>query len=474
MRNKHTWLLVHPEISRTRYNFKGVIENECLELEQLSAILKAEGQEVALWDGQVESLSLSAAVRRLAPQVVVVTGRCRQENFMLEYCRTAKKVNPQTVTILMGQHAGLCPDRLCRDGVDYVLSSCNLFHPVHLVSRFFGEEDLPVKDALGHEDTPALYDDLSQVEGLHYRREDGTFGGQKALPFDPNRLPLADRSYFRAHPDNYRYLELTHAAWVRTAYACPYRCTFCHRNRANAGTYMTRDIADVVEEIGAIPDRNIYLCDDDFLFDEERLREFVRRIRERGIRKTYICYGRADFIASHEELMAELKSIGFYYILVGLESISDRQLADYHKRTTQKVNEKAIRICARLDLHLMAMFILDLDFTRRDFRDLYRYVRRERLRQVAVSIYTPELGLPSSEAYKDRLITDNPSHYDYLHLVARPSKLGVKGYYLQYYLLLIRLFIRAWRQGVYDFIDYGDYIRSLIRNIFVKRKHDDE
>ena len=47
-------LLIHPEISRTKYNFVGVIENECLELEYISTILKKEGHDVFLYDGQVE------------------------------------------------------------------------------------------------------------------------------------------------------------------------------------------------------------------------------------------------------------------------------------------------------------------------------------------------------------------------------------------------------------------------------------
>ena len=39
--NKLTFLLIHPEISRTKYNFVGIIENECLELEYISSMLKA-------------------------------------------------------------------------------------------------------------------------------------------------------------------------------------------------------------------------------------------------------------------------------------------------------------------------------------------------------------------------------------------------------------------------------------------------
>ena len=42
-KNNLTILLIHPEISRTKYNFVGIIENECLELEYIEAILKEKG-----------------------------------------------------------------------------------------------------------------------------------------------------------------------------------------------------------------------------------------------------------------------------------------------------------------------------------------------------------------------------------------------------------------------------------------------
>jgi hypothetical protein len=122
----------------------------------------------------------------------------------------------------------------------------------------------------------------------------------------------------------------------------------------------------------------------------------------------------------------------------------------------------------------MGMFIVDLDFTKKDFKDLYKWIKEHNLKHVAISIYTPELGLESFNQYKDRIITDNPSHFDYLHLVAKPTNMSVRRYYFNYYILLIKLFLKAKREGVYDFIDYGDYIKSFISNIFKKRSNDDE
>lgn len=451
-------LLIHPEISRTKYNFVGVIENECLELEYISAMLKEEGHEVTLYDGQVEQKPVSETLRKLKPDVVYVCGRTRQENFMLEYCREAKAVNSDTITMIGGLHAQLCYERLCADGVDYVFTAFDIYKIRDVMNFCYGQGNVF----------------LEETDGICYQRN-GEWIVNPAKPFDINELPLPDRTYFHEHPQNYRYLELEHAAWVRTAYSCPYRCKFCHRNRMNLGKYVCRDIHAVVDEIAQIPDDNIYIVDDDFLYDEDRLNTFIRLVREKDLHKNYICYGRADFIASHEELMAELKSIGLYYVLVGLETITDEQLKAYNKKSGLEANVKSIELCNRLGIHIMGMFIIDMDYKPKDFRILYRWIKAHSLRHVAISIFVPEMGLETFDEYRDRLITNNPSHWDYLHVVVKPDHMSVKRYYFHYYILLIKLFMKGKRDGIYDFIDYGDYIRSFVKNIFrSKRGNDDE
>lgn len=451
-------LLIHPEISRTKYNFVGVIENECLELEYISALFKEQGHIVSMYDGQVEDITVAEKIKSCKPDFVYVCGRTRQENFMLEYCRIAKEYRKDCVTVIGGLHAQLCYERMYREYVDYILTTFDIFKLLDLADYHFSEKK----------------SDLSKVEGICYQTAEG-WVCNPAVPFDIKRLPLPDRSYFYEHPDRYRYLELEHAAWVRTAYSCPYRCEFCHRNKMNSGEYVCREIEDVVEEIANIASDNIYIVDDDFLFDTARLRAFIKGIRERNIKKRYICYGRTDFIASNEELMAELESIGFYYILVGLESVEDAYLDRYHKKSNVDNNLKSIEICNRLGLHLMGMFIIDLDYKSKDFKRLYQWICRQELRHVAISIYTPEMGLPIYDVYRDRLITDNPSHWDYLHVVAKPEHMSVKRYYFHYYKLLIKLFLKAQREGVYDFLDYKSYILSFLKNMVTsKRSHDDE
>ena len=173
--------------------------------------------------------------------------------------------------------------------------------------------------------------------------------------------------------------------------------------------------------------------------------------------------------------MKKLKEIGLYYVLVGLEAIDDNKLNSYNKKSNINNNIKSIEICNDLGINIMGMFIVDIDYTAKDFKNLYKWIKSHNLKHVAVSIFTPEMGIETYDKYKNRLITQNPSHWDYLHLVAKPTKMSVRRYYYCYYKLMIKLFLKAQREGVYDFIDYKDYIISFVRNICkIKRKNDDE
>lgn len=457
MKKPLTFLLIHPEMTRSKYTFVGVIEDECLELEYISTMLSEAGHRPVIFDVHTESISVRSAILRHSPDVVYLYGQTRQESFILEYCETAKSIDSRIVTVVGGNHVQLVPERLYHDCVDYILTSYDIFKLLDIADYEFGEKRV----------------DLNKLDSL-CRRENGVWRQNPSLPFDINRLPLPDRTYFYRYPDHYPYLELRHAAWVRTAFCCPYRCKFCLRNKMNCGSYSARDIQSVVDEIESIQTENIYLIDDDFLFDEKRVREFIDTVRARKLQKTFICYGRADFIAAHEELMRDFKEIGLYYVLVGLEAFEDRYLDSYNKRSDMENNLKAIDICKRCDINMMAMFILDLDFTGKDFKALYRWIKAHDLTHVAVSIFTPEMGTELFEEYKDRLITDNPADYDYMHLVVKPTKLSVRRYYFHYYILLVKLFFKGQRDGIYKFLNYKKYIRYFLRDIFKPGKDNEK
>ena len=205
-------LLIHPEEARHKYNFKGIIENECLDLEYLSAVLKENGYETFFWDGKIEETKVQSKISEINPDAVYITGRNFQEEFVLEYAECAKNHNEKTIVITGGLHAQLCFERMYKPYIDYILKSFDVFKVLTLLSC---QNDYSV---------------LEKTDDICFKK-DGEWISNKAVPFDIKRLPRPDRSYFYEHPDNYNYLDLPHAAWVRTAYCCPYNCAFCLRNK---------------------------------------------------------------------------------------------------------------------------------------------------------------------------------------------------------------------------------------------------
>ncbi len=441
-------LLANPETSRNKYDFAGIIDDEPYELECLMAYLKQSGIECRIWDGQIKK-DFQNVFNSFKPDAVYFCGRTRQENFIKEYCRYCKsdKNSDSLITIVGGIHAQNCPERFHEEYIDFVVTT---FDPSAVLDILTGKEP-------------------ENISGIHYKsfeNQNNEWKVTESLPYNISNMPWADRSLFYENKEKYCYLELRPCAIIRTAFCCPYSCAFCYRNRLNCGKYTVRPVEDVVNEINAIECDNIYIIDDDFLVNVTRLEKFIDLIREKNIHKKFVCFGRADFIVKHPDIIKQLASIGFFYILTGLEYIENKRLRSKNKKSQVNSNVNAIRILHSNGIHMMGMFITDLDFTAHDFRKLYRWIKHYDLKHVAISIYTPEMCLENFEDYKDRMISDNPEEWDYLHLVAKPDKISVRKYYMYYHLLLIKLFLRAKRQGIYDFLNYGSFIKSFLKNLF--------
>lgn len=126
-------LLVHPEVSRNKYNFNGILENEPLELEYLSAVLKQEGYTPEIFDVPREAVSLEEKLRQCRPDVFYICGRIKQEAFMKEYIRLAKRLDPQVVTIVGGLHVQKNQERFYMPETDYILTTFDVFQVSRII-----------------------------------------------------------------------------------------------------------------------------------------------------------------------------------------------------------------------------------------------------------------------------------------------------------------------------------------------------
>lgn len=408
-----------------------------MELEVIYTVFKEAGYEVTLFDAiRPKDKTLEDIVEEIEPTITYTNGVVKQVPIMLEYCQRIKKYCNSIKTIVGGSYAEHNYESLYTPDLDYICRSYDPYVVLEVAKYLEGSRS-----------------NLDNLNGLCYK-ENNIWKHNSIRPFDINQLPITDRTYFYNNIEEFSYLDMRPAAQVRTSYSCPYHCKFCYRTSLNCGTYVTKEMDKVVEEIKGIQCDVIYFVDDDFLFQRERLQKFIDLVKEQGIHKKYICYGRTDFILKNKDIMMQLKDIGFCYILVGLEAVSDSYLSEYNKHVGAEHNRECVEFLNQIQLRCMGMMIADLGFTRKDFRSLYRWIKETKLKHVAISIFTPLPGSDLYEEYKDKLITQDLTKWDYVHLVVKPTKISVKAYYFYYYILVFRLFNLAKKYGIYDFMDW--------------------
>lgn len=413
-------LLVRPRPHKETIGLQHVMICEPLELEYLAGNIPAELSdqvETVIYDMILEKYSFENILLREKPELVAFTGYITHVGTIREMAEDVKKLLPFAVTAVGGVHAEVVTDDFISPYIDLVfgwngVKGFNYAVKNLLEGRIVGE----VK------------------EGLKSMESD---------PYDLRLLP-PDRSLVSRYRQKYYYMFHNPCALIKTSYGCPYNCSFCFCKEITRGSFYKRPIEEVVEEISTIPEREIYIVDDDFLYDEERLYRFIGLLRENHIDKRFLVYGRADFISSHPQLMEELFSVGLRAVIVGIESVRSEDLKDYRKGTTREINEKCIRTLKKIGIELYATLILPMDFSAADFRELSGWLVSQGMTFVNLQPLTPLPGTEIFTEYEGKLIIKREDHHlwDMAHVALKPDKMSIREFYYQILKVFWRVIMR--------------------------------
>lgn len=404
-------LLVRPPVPRATMGLKHIMVCEPLELEYVAAGL--EGHEVEIVDLILER-GLGRRLRRFRPDVVGTGAYIAGVNEAIKVCRAVKRWNPRCFTVVGGVHAALVPEDFSDAAVDCIV-------------RCDGTSAMPELIEALESGRP-----LREVRGLALPRPDGSVESTGSRPYmpDPDSLPLPRRDLVARLGHRYHYLFHRPVATVKTAWGCRHRCRFCFTWRITDGTLFTRGPESVVDELSRIEAEEIYIVDDAFLEDPGRLSKIARLLRERGIRKKYLVFGRTDFIAEHEEIIAEWAALGLCAVLVGLEAATDGELASMGKTTSVDCNRRAVEVLRRHGVDVYASLIPRPDYTPADWKRLQDLVEECGLYYLNVSPLTPLPGTLIWDEWKDRIAVSRRAHglWDLCHCVL-PTRMPLKDYY---------------------------------------------
>ncbi len=422
-------LLVKPPLNR---NLLAPNHDEPLELEYLAAA--AAGYDVQILDMRIDQ-NLERALSRFRPGLVGITAYTCDYNNALSVLREVKKFDRNIQTVVGGHHATVLPADFALPIVDVV---------------FLGAADDSFKEYVG------LMDAGRNVEGVKNIAlvRDGALHFTERAPFNKNLdlLPFPDRRSTLQYRGRYRDSMNNKTGLIMTSRGCPFRCTFCACWKIMDGKYLARSPESVVDEIAAMPEEVELVCfaDDNTLHSIQRAWRLVELVRERGIRKKFMMYARADTIVNNPDLMEALKDIGLNYLLVGIESFKDDELSGLNKKVTSRTNIEAVRLLKKIGIMISPHIIINPEFTRDDFHDLFHRVCEMELFRPVFTVLTP---LPGTELYEknaDRLAIRNYNFFDFTHSVL-PTKLPRREFYRQY----TKLYSRSY--------SFKRYFRSHLR-----------
>lgn len=400
--------MIRPRPPRETIGLQHVMIVEPLELEILYA-LKRETDTAIIVDMILEKKPVEYFLNLHKPDVLCLTGYITHVNTIISYCKTAKNILPEITTIVGGVHCEVCPEDFENDAVDFRVVRNAAINFTGLLNHIELKTELP--------------------EGVFCN---GDTLESKTLPAFDFRVPFPHRKAVKHYQHNYFYIFHDKVALLKTSFGCPYLCSFCFCRIITDKMYKQRPLSEVIEEIKTINETEIYIVDDDFLVDKKWLKAFIAEIKKQKIKKHYLVYGRADFIAENPEIMHELAQIGLRTVIVGFESFSDKELDKYNKKTSVAMYKQTMAVLHSEKIEVFATIIIPPEWDKTDFKNMVKVVKELGIHYVNLQPLTP---LPKTGvSYPDDKIIISKNDFekwDLAHVTVQPEKLTVAEFYTE-------------------------------------------
>jgi anaerobic magnesium-protoporphyrin IX monomethyl ester cyclase len=375
-----------------------------------------EDVEIGVLDCQAEMKDWKDVERYIAsysPHLVATSGFSCNAYTCAKLAQTAKKVDPDIVTVLGGQHFSLMD-----------IESLTSFPEIDFIVRGEGERTLvELIEAVREKG------DLGKVNGLTFRNEGKVVRSPPrdliedldTLPFPAYHLVERNLSMYHftmmAGKSRYLILEGSRGCW--------HRCSFCTQWRHWNGVWRTKSPKRIAMEMAHLRDELgagfIWLTDDNFEYGK-RGEELAQELGAQGFDDStpWFFQSRTDSIAKNPKVVAKLRKVGNNWQLIGVENGSPQALQDFKKGASVNDAKEAVRILKENDIFAQAMMVIG---SRKDSHASIQGLREFALEldphMAIFSILTP---FPGTEVYQEArtngwIEDDNFGHYDMVHAI---------------------------------------------------------
>jgi anaerobic magnesium-protoporphyrin IX monomethyl ester cyclase len=387
---------------------------------QLAAFLESQikNLEIKVLDCQAKSLDwkgLEREIESFNPDVVAPSGLATCNAYLaIRTLEIAKKVNPKVLTVVGGQHFTATAQE-----------SLETYPEIDVVIR--GEGELTLLELIRTFEEGKSFNSIDGISFRHNRMVKKN--PPRSLIEDLDGLPFPGYHFVEDVIHKYHFSAMAGSkaryALVEGSRGCQHRCTFCSQWRHWGGRWRAKSPKRVADEIEFCyrnyGSRFVWLTDDNFGFGK-RAGELADEILQRGIANDLMWFtqARCDEVVKHKDLLPRLRRSGLSWVLLGVESNSQKTLDAYGKGIKPGEAELAVKLLKENDIFAHAMFIIgNRKDSAKSIADLREFVNGLDPDLAIFGTLTPFPGTEIyEEAAKNGWIEDwNWANYDMVHAI---------------------------------------------------------
>jgi anaerobic magnesium-protoporphyrin IX monomethyl ester cyclase len=387
---------------------------------QLGAYLEREVKDVDIevLDCNAQHVDWKDMEKRIAssnPDIVASSSLATCNTYVVaRTLETAKKVNPNILTVTGGQHFTATAQE-----------SLEEYTEIDVIIR--GEGERTLKELVINANEKSAF---PKIDGMSFRHKE-------KIIHNPPR-PLIENLDNLPYPGYHLVKDLVHRyhfammagrdapyALIEGSRGCPHECTFCTQWRHWHGKWRVKSPKRIADEMRFCHkdygSKFIWLTDDNFGADtraSDLADEIIKHKMPDDV--TWFVQARCDDIIRNKKVLPKLRRSGLNWVLLGVESPDPSTLENFKKNITPEDAKQAVHLLKENGIFAHTMFIIgNRKDTTKSMENVRGFADELDPDLVMFGVLTP---FPGNEIYdeakRNGWIEDtNWSHYDMVHAI---------------------------------------------------------
>ena len=390
---------------------------------QLGAYLEREGIEVQIIDATALSnpwKDLASSISTSKADVIGVT--CSATCLSPEAIQTihlCRKRSPNSILVAGGSHFTLMAETILRElrELDYII---------------LGEGELVFSQLLQKISTGG---EGKEVKGVAYS-DNGKIVIHERPSLIPNldSLPLPGYHLIDVEAEAYYWHGMGRRTFgISTSRGCGDHCTYCSETRFWEAVWRGRSGKRVVEEMVHLHrkyGKSLFVFNENtFNWNRKRVEEFLDELGKSRLKVHFWFQSRIKDILRDEDLIPEMKRLGLYEVMLGIESIQPEVLDRYEKKQSREMAQKAIDILRKNKIMVMANVMFgDWNDSVESLKEIFQFVKK----QSDFLVLTMTTPLPGTRYFEEaerlgRIRERYFGKYDFMHPIMDTKLLSAEG-----------------------------------------------